>query len=200
MSRFPQGPALKRVLRWTPTISVPLGGTAYAWVTLTLTLPETVDWTKAILVINGNSFGREVGASGPFGVQWRPGADGNSATLYVKCNSTGTKSWTPECELWLLDDGYFAYHLYGNWDTTAAAGNFYTQTATCGDALAAARGHMWLINMCCSYATACICSDNAYISDTDTPFRDAGNNSCLHYKDGYGNSNIFYSFTYVYKK
>ena len=201
MSRFwDDGSAFARIVRWTPSISVALGGSTYAWVPLTLTLPETVDWTRTILRINGNSFGREIGVNGPFGVQWRPGADGNSATLYVKCNSSGTKTWTPECELWILDEEYSVYHLYGNWDTANVAGNYYTSTATCGDAQAAAKAIMWLANLWFTYGTACITNDTAYISNVDTPIRDGNNNSCLYYQDGYGNSNIFYSFTYVYKR
>jgi hypothetical protein len=204
MSRFNfNNPAIKRIVRWTPSLSVPLTGTAYAWVTLTLTLPETVDWTKTVLVIEAKGFYRQValgGASASYGVIWRPGADGNSATVYVKCAQTGTKTWTPECELWLLDNAYTAYHLYGNWDTANTAGNYYTNTATCGDANAAARAVLWLPNMEYDPCNACITNDTAYLTQTGAPYRDSSNNSCLTYKDNYGNSNIFYSFTYVYKR
>lgn len=203
------GPAWKRIIRWTPTISVALTTTTYTWVTLQLTLPEAVDWNKTVLRIDGKSFYRQVAAGGTattYGLIWRPGtsanpADPNTATIYCKCGQTGTKSWTPECELWILDSEYSAYHLYGNWDTTEASGAYYTQTATCGDAAAAARAILWLVNMDYDPRNACICNDAAtYISDVDTPHRDVNNNSCLYYKDTYGNSNVFYSFTYAYKK
>lgn len=207
MSRLPVSePAIKRKIAWQPTLSVPLTGTGYTWVTLTLTLPETVDWSKTILVMDGHSFGRQVDGVGRlYGVIWRPGGDGNSATIYCKTGSTGSKTWTPECELWILDDEYAAYHLYGNWDTSTASGTFTTQTATCGDATAAQRGFLWLVNMdypCGdgTYAGACICSDNACVSYVDMPHRDSSNNSCLYYKDSYGSANVYYSFTYVYAR
>ncbi len=203
MSRFwDDGSAFARIVRWTPSISVALGGSTYAWVTLTLTLPETVDWTRTILVINGKSVCRELsaGTAANYGCVWRPGDDGTTATVYVKVNSTGTKTWTPECELWILDDGYFAYHLHGNWDTGNASGGYYASTATCGDAAAAARAVLWLVNMDYDTYNASICSDNPCVQYVDQPYRDSNNNSCLYYKDTYGGSNIFYSFAYVYKR
>lgn len=200
MSRFWAGdPVFSRIARWTANLSFTLS-TANEWKELTLTLPEAVDWSKTVLWIDGKSFYRQVVGGGAtaasYGVQWRP-KDANSATIFIKCGVSGAKTWAPTCELWICSSDYNAYHLHGNWDTATGAGS-YTLTATCGDAVAAARAVMWLPDMEFDVVYAAIPKDNANVRYAHV-FRDASNNSCLTYTENYGSSNIYYSFTYVYK-